>query len=181
MVEYVKVAEERIGKITGKKGEALKKIEEAFGVRLEIEEDMCIVKIHRTGEDPLAEWKARDALKAIAYGIDTEKALELKSDDFALAVIDLCDIVGRSKSAIERQLGRIIGTKGKAKKYIAEMTGTEIAVQGRHVAILGELNDVEAAKAAVEKLASGAQHSTVYKILEKKKVKEKMEKFNLWR
>lgn len=181
MVEYVKVAEERIGKITGKKGEVQKKIEEAFGVKLEIEEDMSIAKIHRTSEDPLAEWKARDALKAIAYGIEVEQALKLKSDDFALAIIDLSDIVGRSRNAIERQLGRIIGTKGKAKKYIAEMTGTEIAVHGRHIAILGELNDVEDAKAAVEKLASGAQHSTVYKILEKKKVKEKMEKFNLWR
>jgi len=181
MAEYVKISEKMMAKIVAKGGEMQKKIEEVFGAKLDIEKDTGICIVHRAGGDPLAEWKARDALKAIEYGIDEEKALGLKSDEAALAVIDISDIVGRSKNAVERQIGRVIGTQGKAKKYIAEMTGTEIAVRGRHVAILGALEDVEAAKSAVEKLASGAQHSTVYKMLEKKKVKEKMAKFTLWR
>ncbi len=181
-MEYVKIAEERIGVIIGKEGEVKSRIESVLGVKLGVDSSSGVVTIEGTGRDPLAEWKARDMVRAVSLGIDPETALRLKSDEHALTVINLCDIVGRSRKAILRQKARIIGRKGKTRAHISSLTGTAVAVKGKYIAILGRIEDTVLARDAIEALAGGLPHGVVYKALEKKcSEMKKQDNIEMWR
>ncbi len=167
-MEYVRIAENRVGAVIGKKGEIKAEIEKSLKVKLDVNSDEGIVTIEKTGSDPLSEWKARDVIKAISYGINPETALKLKSDEYVLIIINITDIVGRSKKAVIRQKARLIGRGGKTKDHISELTGASVSIRGKHVAIIGRIEDAHIAKEAIESLAEGLPHGIVYKILEKK-------------
>ncbi|GBE18770.1 MAG TPA: RNA-processing protein [Euryarchaeota archaeon] len=181
-MEYVRIAENRIGTVIGKKGEIKDKIEKALEVKLEVNSGEGVVHIENKGDDPLGGWKARDVIQAISYGIKPDTALRLRNDSYQLFIVNLCDIVGRSKKGIIRQKARIIGRDGKTKDHITELTGAVISIRGKHVAILGHADDAYLAKEAVEALASGLPHSVVYKSLEKKCAEQKRKNtVEMWR
>jgi rRNA processing protein Krr1/Pno1 len=52
-------------------------------------------------------------------------------------IIDLRLIFGRSESDIKRIKGRIIGTEGKTRKLIEELTEADVVVYGHTVGIIG--------------------------------------------
>jgi ribosomal RNA assembly protein len=181
-MEHIKIAEDRIGAIIGKDGEAKLKIEKGLGVELEIDSREGIVSVKNSGEDPLGEWKAKEVVKAISYGISPEVALELKNDRNTLLVLNLNDMVGRSKKALARQKARVIGRKGKTKSYISELTGASISIKGKYVAIVGRTEEAVLAGNAIEALVAGLPHGVVYKSLEKKCAEiRKKQSIELWR
>ncbi|RMF89727.1 MAG: RNA-processing protein [Methanobacteriota archaeon] len=181
-MEYVRIAEDRIGSLIGKEGEVKSAIEKRLDVSLDVDSRAGMVTIRNRGADPLAEWKARDMVRAINYGIDLSAALRLSDDDHTLVVIDLSDIVGRSKKAIVRQKARIIGRGGKTKAHISGLTDVSISIKGRRVALVGRTEWVMIAKEAVEALAGGLPHGVVYKALERKCSAIRMQqKVDLWR
>lgn len=184
MEEYVRVPRARIGAVIGKEGKTKRKIEENLNVELDVNTESGQVEIHETEstEDPLAVWKGKDVVKAIARGFSPRKALWLTADDIMLEVIDLEDYFGKSKNALQRVRGRIIGRNGMTRKIIENMTGVYVSVYGRTVCIVGEYNDVSSAKRAVEMLIEGCMHSTVYRFLEKTKRQKKIEEQReLWK
>lgn len=180
-MEYVKIPKARVGVLIGKEGEVKKKIEERLSVKLNIDAEEGRVTIENIGEDVLAEWKAKDIVKAIGRGLNPSKALRLISDDYHLEIIELVDLVGKSQKAILRQKGRIIGREGKTRRFIEEATGTSISVFGKSVTIVGTLDEVQVAKEAVVMLATGAPHSVVYTVLQKKSRELKKKRLSLWR
>ena len=181
-MEYVKVAEDRVGAVIGKDGEIKTRIEESLKVKLTVNSDEGVVTIENAGSDPLAEWNARDIVKAISYGITPDDALRLRDDAYTLIVINIQDIVGRSKKAVARQKGRIIGKRGLSKAHISELTGTYISVKGKHIAIVGRTEEAAAAMDAITSLAEGLPHGVVYKVLEKRcsEMKKQMN-IEMWR
>ncbi len=184
MEEYVRIPRARIGVIIGKEGETKQRIEEALGIVLEIDTESGQTRIFskEATEDPLAVWKGRDIIRAIARGFSPGKALELVGDDIALEIIDLEDYFGKSASSLKRVKGRIIGKNGMTRKIIENMTGARISVYGRTVSLMGEFECVQDAKRAVDMLMQGSMHSSVYKFLENLKKKRKMEeRQSLWK
>jgi len=182
--EYVRVPQARIGAIIGKNGETKRKIEEDLDIILEVNTETGYVGIFtkESTEDPLAAWKGRDIVKAIARGFSPRKAFQLVEDGMVLEIIDLEDYFGKSENSLRRVRGRIIGKNGITRRIIENMTGARISVYGRTVSLLGELESVLDAKRAVEMLIQGRMHSTVYKFLENLKRKRKMEdRKSLWR
>lgn len=184
MEEYVRVPRARIGVIIGKEGKTKHTIEETLSIAVEIDTEtgQTVISNKDTTEDPLAVWKGRDIVKAIARGFSPEKALNLKEDGIVLEIIDLEDYFGKSENALRRVKGRIIGKNGMTRKIIENMTGVSVSVYGRTVSLLGGFEEVADAKRAVELILQGSMHSTVYKFLETLRRKKKMkERQSIWK
>jgi len=64
---------------------------------------------------------------------------------------------------------RLIGTHGRTRVTIEEMTGVYVSIYGKTVGIIGEVHELEMAREAVEMLVRGAPHNSVYKFLNKKR------------
>ena len=173
MVEYLKIPKERIGVLIGKRGEVKRRIESKLKVKISVDKEGAVT-IENAGGDPLAAWVARDIVRAIARGMNPEKAMKLTRDDYILELIDLNDYL-RTPRALIRQKARIIGTRGKTRRYIEETTGVDMSIYGKSVAILGHIDEVQVAREAVLMLVQGKPHSAVYRFLDRKarELKEK--------
>jgi len=176
-MKYIRIPMERIAVLIGKNGEVKEKIEE-HGVKLEIDSATGDVKIE--AEDAVREMEAENVVRAIARGFSPEKALLLFNEDYYFELLDMRDWVGKKKEHVKRIAGRIIGKEGKTRRIIEEITGAFVSVYGHTVAIIGKIDELQMAKQAIEMLLEGANHSTVYKFLEKEKRKRKLQEFGLW-
>ncbi|PCN50016.1 RNA-processing protein [Candidatus Geothermarchaeota archaeon ex4572_27] len=164
--DYVHVPLDRVGALIGEGGRVKREIERRLGVELKIDSESGVVEVKlREGGDPSRLFKAKDVVTAIASGFSPERAFKLVDDDVSLAIVDLREYVGDSEKDLVRIKGRIIGEEGRARKFIEEATGALVSVYGDKVAIIGDFESLEIAKRAVEMLAEGRQHSTVYRFL----------------
>ncbi|MCD6126845.1 MAG: RNA-processing protein [Methanomicrobia archaeon] len=178
--EFIRVPQERIGIIIGKQGKIKEEIEKNLNVNILIKDGVVRIS-EKENADPLAVWKAKDVVKAIARGFSPEKAFQLFKNGKILEIIDISQYA-RTKNSLLREKGRIIGKNGKTREYIERMTGAYISVYGKTVSFIGEFEEVYDAKKAVEMLLEGKPHSTAYYYLEKSvKEKKRAEKINLWK
>jgi ribosomal RNA assembly protein len=76
-----------------------------------------------------------------------------------------------------RYKGRIIGKDGKTREIIVDMAEVDIAIYGKTVSLIGELENVMVAREAVEMILKGSRHKSVYSFLENKKNERKMKEF----
>lgn len=179
--QTLKVPLDRVGVVLGKQGSTKSKIEKTCSVFLDVDSKTGEVTVRLKSSVEEAEpFKAVAIINAISRGFSPERAFKLLSDNSVLETIDLREYVGRSKDALTRIKGRVIGLGGKARRVIEELTGTEISVYGHTVAIIGEPEGVRLASDAVKMLASGSQHSAVYRMLQRAKQKAKFERLKLW-
>jgi len=180
---FLKIPRERIGVLIGPNGATKKYIERTLSVELEIESETGGVKITLTEntEDPSLLFKAKDVINAIGRGFSPELAFRLIRDEEAfLNIIDLRAIFGRSESDIKRVKGRIIGMDGKTRRIIEELTETSVCVYGHTVGLIGDIEQVQAAREAIQMLIRGSLHSTVYRFLHRKRRELKKRKLELW-
>ncbi len=174
---------ERVGVVIGREGVTKNKIEEAFNSRLLIQSETGVIDIvpRADSSDPTTILRARDVVLAIGRGFSPERALKLMDDDIVLDVIDLRETLGKNEREIARLKGRVIGREGKIRRLIEEMTNAKISVYGHTISMLGDYETVTAAREAIELLLKGKQHSTVYKLLRKRKSEsKKRETLELW-
>jgi len=178
--EYLKIPQDRVGALIGKNGETKQKIEKLTKTLLDIdgEEGTVVVSPTENMEDPLGVWKTNHIVKAIGRGFNPETALKLNEDDVYLEIIKLTLYIGKSKKALARQKGRIIGKDGRTRDIIINMAEVSMAVYGKTVSIIGELENVMVAKEAVEMMLNGSRHKSVYGFLETKQNDRKMKEFN---
>ena len=163
VVEYIKIPSEKLKVLKGAVGD----IQERTQTDINIDEGLCEIEItEREGSDPLMTWVARDVVKAIGRGFEPEIAFRLFDEGVELKIIELREFSGKSKNALIRLRGRIIGRDGRAKQAIEDATETNITIYGKTVAIIGVSDKVEIASRAVSMLASGSKHGSVYKMLE---------------
>jgi ribosomal RNA assembly protein len=180
---FLRIPKERVGVLIGPEGQTKKNIEEKLSVELQIEsEDGGVtVTMNEKAEDPSLLFKAKDVITAIGRGFSPEHAFRLiRNEEVILDVIDLRSIFGRSESDIKRIKGRIIGMDGKTRMIIEELTDTDVAVYGHTVSIIGNIEEAQAAREAIQMLISGSMHSAVYRFLHKKRRELKKKKLELW-
>ncbi|NJE61390.1 KH domain-containing protein [Thermococcus sp. 21S7] len=181
--EFVRIPKDRVAVVIGKKGQTKREIERRTKTKIEIDSETGEVFITATKEtdDPLAVWKARDVVMAIGRGFSPERAFRLFNEGEVLEVVNLTDVlIGNDKNALPRVRGRIIGRKGRTREIIEEMSGADVSVYGKTVAIIGNPIQVEVAKTAIEKLAKGSPHGVVYKYLERRKKDLEMESMSYY-
>lgn len=170
MVEYsyeLKVPRNRVAVIIGKEGSIKKDIEESTNTKLKI--DSKEGDIFVSGEDALGLYTAREIIKAIGRGFNPDIAKFLLKPDYIFEVVDLREYVGKSKEALLRLKGRVIGKEGKSRKIIEELTECNISVFGKTISIIGLPDAVSSARQAVESLLRGSTHANVYKWLERRR------------
>ncbi len=169
----IKVPHERVAVLIGKSGKIKKEIEEATKSKLTIDSKEGEVQVE--GTDPLMLYITRDIIKAIGRGFNPEVAMTLLKQDYLFELIDISEYSKGKANHLERLKGRIIGKEGKSRKYIEQMTETDICVYGKTAAIIGQGENVSIARRAIESLLQGSPHASVYKFLEKKRRDLKMQ------
>ena len=178
---YVRVPRDRVAVIIGKEGKTKDMIEKRTGVRIMIDSRDGGISIDESeAEDVLNGMKAVNITRAIGRGFSPEKAMRLMEDDVYLEIMDIRDFSGKKKNAIMRLRGRIIGTKGKTRRLIEEMSGADVSVYGNTIGIIGDFLEMDIAKNAVVMLLSGSEHSTVYRYLERRRLDIKVAEMGIY-
>lgn len=163
MIESVLVPKERI-KIFN---ESIIAELERLGVKIRRSEN--VIEIEGEGLERI---QVKDIVKAIARGFFPKKAFLLLNDNVALEIIE---IPGNEKT-LKRIKARIIGSEGKTRLRIEELTGCALSVYGKTISIIGDFEKISSAKKAVKMFISGAPHKTVYRFLESVTLKRTAEK-----
>lgn len=169
MTEYeyeLKIPEERVPILIGKNGKIKKELEELSKCKIDVdskEGDIFII-----GEDSLALFMVREIIHAIGRGFNPQIAKLLLKQDYVFELVNMNDFI-KTKNDLIRLRGRVIGTDGKTRALIEELTETYVSVYGKTVGIIGEAENVPIAKRAIESLLRGSPHSNVYKWLEKQR------------
>ncbi|MFH0889787.1 MAG: KH domain-containing protein [Candidatus Aenigmatarchaeota archaeon] len=171
MIEIVKLPEERKAVIIGKNANVKKTIEVLTETEITIKDDVSI-----EGEDPIGIMDAKNIITAIGRGFSPDKAKKLSGGENILEIISLRDMRSPKKRLVQK--GRIIGTKGRARKLLERFTRCDISVYGDTVSIIGPWDAVNFAKDAVSQLLEGKSHATVYRFLEKEGARSKSTEAN---
>ena len=179
---FVKIPKERVGILIGPEGKVKQEIETKLNVKLDIDKEGSVcIKLPVNIPDPSVFLRAKDIVTAIGRGFTPETAFRLlRNEDDIFDMIDLRLIFGRSESDITRVKGRIIGTEGKTRKLIEELTEADVVVYGHTIGIIGSFEEADAARNAVQMVIEGCQHHTVYNYLQKKRTELKKQKLELW-
>ncbi len=167
----------------GREGETKAEIERAFKVKLKVSSDSGTIEVTPSdnNDDPSTILRARDVVTAVGRGFSPDRAMALVDDDTVLDVIDLRELFGKNESDINRIKGRVIGSEGKMRRLLEELTEARVSVYGSTIAMIGEFESVSAARQAIEMLIKGKQHSSVYKFLRRTKTESKKRKtLELW-
>jgi len=173
-----RVPKDRIAVLIGAKGATRRDLEKAAGCK-NIQIDSISGEIEVTwpeagGYDPVKALKLPDVIKAVGRGMAPGRAIQLLQDDWFFEMVDLKEHVGKRSNQQRRIRARIIGSEGKIRKMIEQHTGTEISIYKSTVVLVGEGAGLISARQAIEMLASGSEHGTVIKYLEKERRKSRI-------
>jgi ribosomal RNA assembly protein len=92
--------------------------------------------------------------------------MRLLREDTFFGVLDIKLATGhREKAALRRIRSRVIGTHGRARMRIEQLSGCSVSVYGSTVALIGKEEELDRATRAVELLVKGSEHSTVFHFL----------------
>ena len=175
---FLKVPLDRVPVLIGKEGKVKKYIEEMTGVKLQINSKTGDVIIDPQNH-PYEAFKVKNIVTAIGYGFSPKDAMKLLNDNYMIEIIDVKDYT-RKKQRMVELLGRVIGRRGRAKKELEELTDTSISVYEHYVAIIGEYNNVDIARRAVEMLLKGSMHESVFRYVRNEKKRRAFQEAGLY-
>jgi len=163
---YARIPEDRVGVLIGPGGRTKQAIARATATEIVVDAEEGEVRLESPDTDPMGAIKARDIVLAIGRGFSPERAMRLLKEDTFFGVLDIKLTTGhREKAALRRIRSRVIGTHGRARSRIEELSGCSLSVYGSTVAMIGEEEQLERATRAVELLLKGSEHSTVFHLL----------------
>jgi ribosomal RNA assembly protein len=164
---FVRVPDDRVGAVIGTGGSTRADIERRTGTRISVDAENGEVTVTAPDSaDPLGALQARDIVVAIARGFAPARAYRLLNDETYLGLIDIKSVTGRrEKAALWRIRSRLIGTDGKARRRIEELSGCSMSVYRNTVALIGNEPELERGTRAVELLLRGSEHSVVFRML----------------
>ena len=180
-MQYVRVPKERIAILIGSDGEVVRQVKRmSGGVRLYVDSESGEVNIDLgKAEDPTMALKAADFVKAVGRGFSPERAMKLFNDDYYFQLLDIRDYCGKNPKQVRRLRSRIIGTDGKTRRIIEDLSGCELSIHGNTIGIIGSIERMSIATTAVDMVLSGSVHSSVYKFLEAKRRERKRNRWQL--
>ena len=165
MIEFISIPRERI-KILKNDRKAVDKLENLSETKIKFNEEVSI-----ESEDVLKILRVKEVVKSFGRGFELEDALNLLDEEYYLETIDIKEFSGKSRNRMITLKGRVIGEKGKTKKLIEKYADVKISIYGKTIGIIGKWNTIMIAKKAIEMLLLGSLHSTIYKFLEKNRMR----------
>jgi ribosomal RNA assembly protein len=106
-------------------------------------------------------------------------AIRLLEDENFFEMVDLKDFVGKRSHQQRRIRARIIGSQGKVRRLIENLTDVEITIYKSTVVLVGDAESIGLARQAVEMLAGGSEHGTVLSFLERRRKRMKFDNRSL--
>ena len=176
-MKYLKIPKERVGILIGSNGETKKMIEKFSKTTLEIdsvEGEVAIVE-HKTS-NPVLILIVENVIKAIGRGFSPEQAIRLFNEDMDFFIFNLHDYVSKKRTHIIRIKSRIIGTDGKTKRTIENVTGANLSIYGHTVAIITDFESMDITTKAIDMILSGSKHAKVYTHVEREMKKLRLGK-----
>jgi ribosomal RNA assembly protein len=176
-MQLIKVPQDRVAVLIGTSGKVKEEIEERSGINLDVDSASGDVTLDMTeSSEPIMVLKVTDIVNAISVGFSPERSFRLFNEDVYFASFDIRDYVGKDVNHIRRIRARIIGTNGKTRRIIEDLSGADISIHKNHVGVIGDLFELEVAKVAVDMILNGSEHSSVYRFLEYKRREYKKQK-----
>ncbi len=177
----MKIGKNRIAVLIGTDGKIKKEIENALGVKVNIESKTgdCEVlpNIDNPNYAPLNVYTAQKIVNAINRGFNPAKAMKLMEENYDIEVFNLLSILGKSEKHIKRVKGRIIGRNGEMRRAIERFAESFVSVYGKTVSVMALYEDLQIARKAINMIIKGIPHHTVLKFLENKYNDKKKEQF----
>ncbi len=165
-VLFARIPEDRVGAVIGPGGRTKRTIAERTSTQIEVDAEEGEVEVTGPDADPGGALTARDIVLAIGRGFSPERAMRLLRENTFLAILDIKAATGhKEKAALRRIRARLIGTEGRARARLEELSGCSVSVYGATVALIGTDEQLERATRAVELLLRGSEHSTVFHLL----------------
>src|SRR3989338_252304 len=162
----LKIPKDRIAVLIGKHGSVKKDIEGRTGTELDINSKEGDVIVY--GDDGLKIFEAKEVIQAIGRGFNPQVSLSLLNVDYVFDLISIKDFAGTKNSEI-RLKSRVIGSQGKARRIIEDLSESNIIIYGKTIGIIGKAESVNVAKRAIMMLLRGSRHASVYHWLERKR------------
>ena len=157
MLDYILLPAERV-RMLKKEKDFLEKLRSLCDVEFKDNE------IKLQSHDAWSLLRIKEALKAFGRGFAAQDALELLHEDNYLEIIDLREFA-RTKQRIQTLRGRVIGREGRIKQIVEKEAGVKIAVYGKTVSVLGELEKVKTAAKVIKMILEGRKHGTALRLL----------------
>ena len=181
MEHLARIPKNRIAVLIGKSGATRKMIEKACGASLHIESKSGDVSVNwpDEGSDPVIKMKLPDVIFAIGRGLAPKRAIQLLEDDVFLRMYDIREWVGKQPNQTRRMRSRLIGTNGRIRSLIEELTGTEMAIYGSTVLVIGDQESLALATPAIEGILQGSEHGTVLFGLEQDRKRQRIRSYSL--
>lgn len=162
----LKIPEERIAVLIGKKGETKRLIQREAKIFLTIDSETGTITI--SADDGFDLYLGEKIIKAIGRGFNPRIALTLLRENNSFELIDMSEFT-KTKTRLKILKGRVIGTDGKFRKTLEGLLNVDLEVYGKTIGIIGETEKVLIARQAIINLLSGSRHANVYSWLERQK------------
>jgi len=177
-MENYRIPRDRVAVLIGHEGKTREALQERSGAKIHVDSKTGDIEVDlRESEDPLMGIKLGNVIRAIGRGFSPEHAFLLFEDDYYFELIDIRDFVGKSPNAVRRMRGRLIGKEGKTREIMEHTSEAYVSIYGHTVALIGQSLNVQIARTAVEMILNGAEHSSVYSFLEKKRPEIRMYRY----
>ncbi len=161
----------RLERLQKEGGRPLKDLEKRGSVKIAVKKEGEYATLEISGESE-GEWIVEQVLRAIDLGFQPKQALKLFGENAYLETVDLGEAMHGKANAVARMKARIIGSEGRIRQTLEELSEAAIAVSDDdRVGLLGGFDEVRAAKEAILRLLEGKQHGSVISFLRGEKRK----------
>jgi|SRR3989344_8091837 len=141
-------------------------LENKLGVKIKINGKVLSVE-----SEPFNEFEAQRVFDAISLGFSVEKAIKILDEEINFIKVRIKDHANTKNYEVVRS--RLIGTHGKTKKTIQEITKCDVVIHDNIVGIIGPAESTENALIAVVNIIKGTKQANAYRYLERMNAKKR--------
>jgi len=135
-------------------------IEKKLDVKITVKDKKVEIK-----GSPVEEYEASQVLDALDFGFSLRDALKITDENVTFRKLPIKQFTRRKN--LEEVRGRIIGTEGKTKRVVEEVSGCAVVLHQNTIGVIGPAENIEEATTALEKLIRGSKQTNVYRFLER--------------